>query len=72
MACSPFSISMKTKNNAVSADAELSPVWLELVRNRVGGLRYGVVQIVIHGGRVTQVESTERVRFPSDTTTASV
>ena len=39
------------------------PPWLRIVRERVGGLRFGTVQIVIHEGRVTQVESTERTRL---------
>lgn len=37
--------------------------WLALVQQHVQSLRYGVVQIVIHDGRVTQVERTERVRL---------
>lgn len=39
------------------------PDWLALVQQHVQSLRYGVVQIVIHDGRVTQVEKTERVRL---------
>lgn len=38
-------------------------IWLEIVRDKVEGLRYGSVQIVVHEGRVTQVESTEKTRF---------
>jgi hypothetical protein len=37
--------------------------WLEIVRQQVGSLRYGVVQIVIHDSQVTQIEKTERVRL---------
>jgi hypothetical protein len=37
--------------------------WLELVRQHVGSLRYGVVQIVVHDAQVTQIEKTERVRL---------
>jgi len=37
--------------------------WLEIVRQQVSSLRYGVVQIVVHDSRVTQVEKTERVRL---------
>lgn len=37
--------------------------WLELVRQHVGSLRYGVVQIVVHDAQVTQIERTERVRL---------
>ena len=39
------------------------PAWIELIRRQVGSLRYGVVQIVVHDGRVTQIEKTERVRL---------
>jgi hypothetical protein len=37
--------------------------WLTLVQQLVRSLRYGVVQIVVHDGRVTQVEKTEKVRL---------
>ncbi|MCU0795467.1 MAG: YezD family protein [Akkermansiaceae bacterium] len=37
--------------------------WLEVVRDQVSKLRFGSVQITVHDGRVTQVESTERTRF---------
>jgi hypothetical protein len=37
--------------------------WQELVQRRVKGLRYGVVQIVVHDSQVTQIETTERVRL---------
>lgn len=37
--------------------------WLEIVRRKVGSLRFGSVQIVVHEGRVTQVESTEKTRI---------
>ncbi|MFT4177569.1 MAG: YezD family protein [Luteolibacter sp.] len=40
-----------------------SPDWIEVVRRNVNGLRYGSVQITVHDGRVTQVESTEKTRF---------
>jgi len=37
--------------------------WLEVVRQQVGSLRYGVVQVVVHDSQVTQIEKTERVRL---------
>ena len=37
--------------------------WLEIVRKNVAGLRFGSVQITVHEGRVTQVESIEKTRF---------
>ena len=40
-----------------------SPDWLALVREKVEGLRYGVVQIVVHDHKVTQIERTEKTRL---------
>jgi hypothetical protein len=42
-----------------------SPDWLSIVREKVETLRYGVVQIVIHDSKVTQIERTERTRIVS-------
>ena len=42
-----------------------SPDWIALVREKVEGLRYGVVQLVVHDGRVTQIERTEKTRLPA-------
>lgn len=39
------------------------PDWLEVVRVKVETLSYGVVQIVVHDRRVTQIERTERTRL---------
>lgn len=41
--------------------------WLEIVRQKVAAMRFGSVQIIVHEGRVTQVESTEKTRLSSDT-----
>jgi len=48
--------------NSVSG-ADEKPDWLEVVRQQVGSLRFGVVQIVVHDSQVTQIEKTERVRL---------
>jgi hypothetical protein len=39
------------------------PDWVALVRSKVRDLRYGIVQLVVHDGRVTQIERTERTRL---------
>lgn len=39
------------------------PAWLDVVRKKVGSLRFGVVQIVVHDSEVVQIEQTERIRF---------
>ena len=50
---------MPPYNERPSAD------WLELVRQNVQSLRFGVVQIVVHNSRVTQIERTEKTRLQS-------
>ena len=42
-----------------------SPEWLEIVRRKVEGLHYGIVQIVVHDDHVTQIEKTEKTRLDS-------
>ena len=44
---------------------QASADWLELVREKVQSLRFGVVQIVVHDSRVTQIERTEKTRLQS-------
>ena len=39
------------------------PEWLDVLSERVKGLRFGKVELVIHQGKVTQIETTEKVRF---------
>ena len=46
---------------ATKTDA--APDWLSLVQQKVEGLTYGVVQLVVHDGRVTQIERTEKTRL---------
>lgn len=45
--------------------------WIALVREKVEGLRFGVVQLVVHDGRVTQIERTEKTRLPASRDQAS-
>lgn len=54
---------MSSKPNAPTEPATASNDWIEVVRRHVASLRYGVVQITVHGGKVVQVERTERFRF---------
>lgn len=44
--------------NAPNADR-----WLEIVEAQVSGLKFGVVQIVVHESKVVQIEKTEKVRL---------
>ena len=43
-----------------------SETWIEIIRCKVGAMRYGSVQLTIHDGRVTQVEATEKTRLPAE------
>jgi hypothetical protein len=55
---------MKT---AVSKE-EPAESWIEIVKQKVEAMRFGSVQIIVHDGRVTQVESTEKTRLSNDKT----
>jgi hypothetical protein len=39
------------------------PEWLLSVEKAVGSLRYGSVEVLVHDGRVVQIETREKVRF---------
>jgi hypothetical protein len=39
------------------------PEWLALVREKVADLRYGVVELTVHDGHVTQIERREKTRL---------
>ena len=39
------------------------PAWLGVIQEKVGSLRFGVVQIIVHDSEVVQIERTERIRF---------
>ena len=41
----------------------LDPDWERAVVEAIRALRYGSVEIVVHEGRVVQIETREKVRF---------
>jgi len=47
-------------NSAGSGQVES---WLDIVRQQVSSLDYGIVQIVVHGARIVQIERTEKIRL---------
>jgi hypothetical protein len=51
---------MSTAPSSIPAN---EPEWLTLVREKVEDLRFGVVQIVVHDRKVTQIERTEKTRL---------
>lgn len=55
---------MSSATESHSAAVAATPDWLAIVREKVESLRFGVVQIVVHDGKVTQIERTEKTRLP--------
>ena len=51
------------KNSEPTSTPDSTHAWIEIVRQKVESLRFGVVQIVVHDGKVTQIERTEKTRL---------
>ncbi|WP_018131461.1 YezD family protein [Effusibacillus pohliae] len=43
---------------------ELRDSRLETILNALEGLEYGTLQIIVHDSQITQIERTEKKRFP--------
>ena len=56
-------IARNEAERAKSQVPEKLPAWLQLVREHVGSLKFGTVQITVHDARVVQVERVEKLRF---------
>jgi hypothetical protein len=54
---------MRVSNVPAPRNTEEAIDWIQLVRDSVKGLRFGVVQIVVHDAKVVQIETTEKVRI---------
>lgn len=61
----PGSSSFSQPAQEAAAPSSAGPDWIDLVREKVESLRFGVVQLVVHDGRVTQIERTEKTRLPA-------
>jgi len=48
---------------------ELDEIWMERIKQILNGLEYGSVQIVVHDGRIAQIDKTERKRFDTPSST---
>lgn len=42
---------------------EWNEEWAFRIQDAVAGLKYGTVQIIVHDGRIVQIERTERFRY---------
>ena len=40
--------------------------WLQLIREAVEAVDYGTIQIKVHAGEVVQIETTRKIRVPSN------
>lgn len=54
---------MATANNPSENKQASEDDWMDVVKQKVAKLRFGSIQITVHDGRVTQVESVEKTRF---------
>jgi len=54
---------MSDSQDELPVSGSKAPNWHDLVSQQVGSLRYGLVEIVVHDGRVTQIEKTEKMRL---------
>lgn len=65
-------MSLIPQSGNLDADAEnalpLSPALLRELRHALRTIRYGTVELVIHDGRVVQLERREKVRFENGVT----
>jgi hypothetical protein len=50
----------------ISVDTTEIDAWERVVRDAIRRLRYGSVEVLVHDGRVVQVETREKVRFADD------
>jgi hypothetical protein len=41
----------------------IDEVWVDRIKQILNGLEYGMVQIVVHDGKIAQIDRTERKRF---------
>ncbi|CAG7628580.1 YezD family protein [Paenibacillus allorhizosphaerae] len=48
---------------------QVDELWTKRILQSVNGLEYGIVQIVVHDGRIVQIERTERKRFEPESAT---
>lgn len=51
----------------MTGPVQLDDIWTERILSSVRGLEYGNVQIIVHDGKIVQIERTERKRFDSYT-----
>jgi hypothetical protein len=53
---------MQVRNAPANKEIDAAD-WVEIVKQSVHALQFGVVQIVVHNAKVVQIEKTEKVRL---------
>ncbi len=61
-------MSTPTTDSKQNENSASNNEWMDVVLSKIQNLRFGSVQITVHEGRVTLVESIEKTRFNSDST----
>ncbi len=67
--CIPSKLQMPM--NAEVKNGRPEPDWLGAVRQQIESLRFGTVQVVVHEGRVVQIEKAEKIRLDNAQRTSS-
>lgn len=47
----------------MAGGSERESRWADRILDMLEGIRYGTIQIVIHDGKIVQIERTEKFRF---------
>jgi hypothetical protein len=42
--------------------------WIQVINEKLAGLRYGQILLTVHDGRVVQIERTEKTRLEASST----
>ncbi|MDB5056499.1 MAG: hypothetical protein JWM44_4549 [Bacilli bacterium] len=45
---------------------EIDDLWSKRINESLNGIEYGTVQIIVHDGKIVQIERTERSRFEQE------
>ncbi len=61
---------MSSHAQPLQASNDSHELWIEIVRQKLASMRFGSIQLVVHEGRVTQVESLEKTRIPAEANAA--
>jgi hypothetical protein len=59
------------EGNEMAKPVEIDDRWLNRIAEQVNGLEYGEVNIVVHDGRIVQIERKERMRYDDSSTRAA-